>query len=178
MDVKVYQKEEVLQPSGVAEVLTPNVIDIIPVTVETIATREVQNNVWSLDLLQRVADVRIEDNRLIINSDNVRYENGNLYVTLTEEQIVTCETLEDDSNDLIEQECALATIFQRGLDPLDLEDGVQWSETLLGEVNVIQLMEQLVQAVSEVSLHVKVDFSTVKLDNGQTVLSYSLREVA
>ena len=178
MDVKVYQKEEVLQPSGVAEVLTPNVIDIIPVTVETTATREVQNNVWSLDLLQRVADVRIENNRLIINSDNVRYENGNLYVTLTEEQIVTCETLEDDSNDLIEQECALATIFQRGLDPLDLEDGVQWSETLLGEVNVIQLMEQLVQAVSEVSLHVKVDFSTVKLDNGQTVLSYSLREVA
>ena len=159
MDVKVYQKEEVLQPSGVAEVLTPNVIDIIPVTVETIATREVQNNVWSLDLLQRVADVRIEDNRLIINSDNVRYENGNLYVTLTEEQIVTCETLEDDSNDLIEQECALATIFQRGLDPLDLEDGVQWSETLLGEVNVIQLMEQLVQAVSEVSLHVKDNIS-------------------
>ena len=29
MDVKVYQKEEVLQPDGVADVLTPDIIDFI-----------------------------------------------------------------------------------------------------------------------------------------------------
>ena len=127
MDVKVYKKEEVLQPSGVAEVLTPDIIDIVPVEQE-----------------------------------------GN---------IVSAELLDDDSHDLLEQECALATIFQRGLDPLDLTDGVQWSEVLLGEVNVLQLMEQLTQAVSRVSLHVKVDFSTVRTESGQNVLTYSLREV-
>lgn len=127
MDVKVYKKEEVLQPSGVAEVLTPDIIDIVPIEQE-----------------------------------------GN---------IVNAELLDDNSHDLLEQECALATIFQRGLDPLDLTDGVQWSEVLLGEVNVLQLMEQLTQAVSRVSLHVKVDFSTVRTESGQNVLTYSLREV-
>lgn len=128
MDVKVYQKEEVLQADGVAEVLTPDIIDFIV----------------------------IEENGIITGA----------------------EILEDDTHDLIEQQCALATIFQRGLDPLDLEDGIQWSETLLGEVNVIQLMEQIVEAVNAVSAYVQVDFTSVRTDTGQTVLSYTLREVA
>lgn len=178
MDVKVYKKEEVYQPSGTAEVLTPDVIDIIPEIVEVADSSSIRNGVWTLEQLKRIADVRIVDGKLVINSDKVRYENGNLYVTLTSEQIVSCETLEDDSNDLIEQECALATIFQRGLDPLDLEDGIQWSEVLLGEINALQLMEQITQAVSNVSMHVKVDFSTIRLENGQSVLTYSLKEVA
>lgn len=178
MDVKVYKKEEVYQPSGTAEVLTPDVIDIIPEIVEVADSSSIRNNVWTLEQLKRIADVQIVGGKLVINSDKVRYENGNLYVTLTSEQIVTCELLEDDSNDLIEQECALATIFQRGLDPLDLEDGIQWSEVLLGEINALQLMEQITQAVSNVSMHVRVDFSTVRLENGQSVLTYSLKEVA
>ena len=178
MDVKVYQKEEVYQPSGTAEVLTPDVIDIIPVVIDAPSTGEIRNNVWSLEQLKKIADVQVVDGKLVINSDKVRYENGNLIVTLTEEQIVTCEILDDDSDELIQQECALATIFQRGLDPLDLQDGIQWSEVMLGEVNVLQLMEQITQAVSQVSLHVKVEFSTIRLENGQSVLTYSLKEVA
>jgi hypothetical protein len=140
MDVKVYKKEEVYQPSGTAMVLTPDVIDIIPEIIES--------------------------------------EDTNDNSTSTEEQLVSCEILEDDSHDLLEQECALATIWQRGLDPLEPEDGIQWSEVLLGEVNIIQLMEQIIDAVSKVSLHVKVDFSTVTTDSGQPVLSYSLKEIA
>ena len=130
MDVKVYEKEEVYQPSGTAEVLTPDIIDIIP-------------------------DIQIIDGK---------------------EYISGCAIVE--GNNEIEQQCALATIFQRGLDPLDTEDGIQWSETLLGEVNVLQLMEQIIEAVSKVSLHVKVEFSTVVSETGQTVLSYALKEVA
>lgn len=178
MDFKVYKKEEVYQPQGTAEVLVPDVIDIVPITAEVPATGGVRAHVWSLEQLKRVADVSIVDGKLIINSDNVRYEDGNLYVTVAEEQIISCEILDDGSHDLIEQECALATIFQRGLDPLDLQDGIQWSETLLGEVNVLQLMEQITEAVSRVSIHVKVDFSTERLENGQSVLTFSLKEVA
>lgn len=178
MDVKVYKKEEVYQPSGTAEVLTPDIIDIIPEIIEAESTGDIRNNVWSLDNLKRVAEVKIENGKLVINSDKVRYENGNLYVTLTEQQLISCETLEDGSHDLLEQECALATIFQRGLDPLDVEDGIQWSEVLLGEVSVLQLMEQIVDAVSQVSLHVTVEFSTVQTESGQSVLSYSLKEIA
>lgn len=175
MDIKVYQKEEVYQPQGEAQVLTPDVIDLIPVVIEAPTTQDIRNNVWRLEDLQRIADVSITNGKLIINSDKVRYENGNLYITLTEEQIVTCELVEDDEE--LEQQCALSTIFQRGLDPLDLNDGIQWSETLLGEVNVLQLMEQIVEAVSKVSLHVNVEFSTVQLENGQSVLTYALKEV-
>lgn len=178
MDVKVYKKEEVFQPQGNTQVLVPDVIDIIPTIIEAQTTGDIHNNVWSLEQLRRVADVRIEENRLIINSDDVTYENGNLYVTLTEEQLVGCEILDDGTQELLEQECALATIFQRGLDPLDLEDGIQWSEALLGEVNVLQLMEQITDVVSAVSAHVKVEFTTIKTENNQEVLVFSLKEVA
>jgi len=175
MDVKVYQKEEVYQPSGTAEVLTPDVIDIIPVTVEVLSTSDIRNNVWSLEKLKRIADVKVEDGKLIINSDKVRYENGNLYVTIMDTKVISCETVTD--KELTKQQCAMATIFQRGLDPLDLEDGIQWSEVLLGETNVLQLMEQITQAVGKVSPHVSVEFSTVKTDSGAEVLSYAIKEV-
>ena len=178
MDIKVYKKEEVFQPSGEAQVLVPDVIDIVPIFAEVESSHSIRNGVWSLEQLKTIADVEVRDNKLIINSDKVRYENGNLYVTLTEEQLINCEIVNDGTKELTEQECALATIFQRGLDPLDTEDGIQWSETLLGEVNVLQLMEQIREAVSKVSLHVQVDFTTVTTDSGQQVLAYSLREVA
>lgn len=178
MDFKVYKKEEVYQPQGQAEVLVPDIIDIVPTVIEAPSTGDIRGHVWSLEQLKKVADVSVVDGKLVINSDSVRYENGNLYVTLTEEQIVSCEILEDDSHDLLEQECALATIFQRGLDPLDVTDGIQWSEVLLGEVNILQLMEQITEAVSKVSVHVKVNFTTTRLENGQSVLSYSIKEVA
>ena len=178
MDVKVYKKEEVLQPSGTEQVYVPNVIDIIPTIVEAEARDEVRNHVWTLDKLKRVADVKIEDGKLIINSDNVRYENGNLYVTLTEEQIISCDVLEDDSKELLEQECALATIWQKGLDPLDLDDGIMWSEAILEEISCLQLIQDIIDAVAKVTSAVKVIFDTIEDDNGQQYLSYKLMEVA
>lgn len=177
MDVKVYKKEEVLQPSGSEYVYVPNVIDIIPEIIEAPSTGDIRHNVWTLDQLKRIADVSIVDGKLIINSDKVRYENGNLYVTLTEEQIVTCEVL-DDGRDLVEQECALATIFQRGLDPLDLNDGIRWSEAILEEISCLQLIQDIIEAVESVSSSIVVSFDTVTDSNGQTYLSYTLSEVA
>lgn len=87
-------------------------------------------------------------------------------------------TLFEDDKDLVEQECALATIWQRGLDPVSPEVGVRWSEVLLGEVNVVQLMEDLREAVADVTLNVTVVFDTVTDSKGNSVLQYSLRAVA
>lgn len=177
MDVKVYKKEEVLQPSGAEYVYVPDVIDIMPVMIEEEATEGVVvNNVWSLELLKRVADVKIEDNKLIINSDKVRYENGNLYVTLTREQIITCDLVEDKEE--LEQQCALATIFQRGLDPLDLNDGIRWSEAILEELSSLQLIQDIIEAVEKVTTSVVVTFDMVEGEDGQSYLSYKLSEVA
>lgn len=177
MDVKVYKKEEVRQKQGTDYVITPNVIDIIPTIVEAESTGDIKNNIWSLEQLKTVADVDVVDGKLIINSDKVKYENGNLYVTLTEEQIIGCEIIEED-NDIIEQACALATIWQKGLDPLDREVGIRWSEALLDEINVVQLMEDITNAVAEITPTVTVVFDTVTDANGNQYLKYTLKAVA
>lgn len=175
MDVKVYQKEEVRQPSGSEYVYVPNVIDIIPTIIEA-PSEDIRNNVWTLDQLKQIADVRVVDNKLIINSDKVRYENGNLYVTLTSQQLVTCELAEGKVE--LEQQCALATIWQKGLDPLDLNEGVRWSEAILEEISYLQLIQDIIDAVAQVTSAIKVNFETVEGADGQEYLSYRLTEVA
>lgn len=132
MDVKVYKKEEVLQPQGSEYVYVPNVIDIIP-------------------------DIEVIDGV---------------------ETITGCTTLEDTSRDLLEQQCALATIWQRGLDPLDLNDGIRWSEAILEELSCLQLIQDIIDAVASVTSAIKVVFDTVEDENGQQFLSYKLVEVA
>ena len=93
-------------------------------------------------------------------------------------EIITNASILDKNNDIIEQMCGLSTIWQRRLDPLDLEDGVRWSESLLAEINVVQLMEDLTNAVAQVTPTVNVVFDTVVGENGQTYLKYTLKAVA
>lgn len=131
MDVKVYKKEEVLQPSGMENVYVPDVIDIIP---------------------------------------EIRKDSEG------REHLLGAELLEG-SDEVLEQMCGLATIWQRGLDPLDEENGIRWSEALLEEINVVQLEEDLVNAVAEVTPTVTVVFNTVTGENGQSYLKYTLQAV-
>lgn len=177
MDVKVYKKETVKQPSGETEVYVPDVIDIIPELIEVESSSDVKSNIWTLEKLKRIADVEVINGKLIIKSDKVRYEDGNLYVTITEEQISNAVTLDSDRDEL-EQACALATIWQRGLDPLDVEDGVRWSETLLGETNSLQLIQDITNAVASVSNTVNVQFDVIEDNKGNSFLTYTLKEVS
>ena len=125
MDVKVYTKEEALQPSGNGFVLYPNIIDIIPET----------------------------EGQDIINA-----------------QVLT------DTAEILEQECALATIWQKWLDPLDKQDGVRWGEAILGEINAVQLMDDITNAVSSITNSVKVVFdSVVDPNTGKEYLKYTLQ---
>lgn len=93
-------------------------------------------------------------------------------------EILSNATLLEEDNDVIEQMCGLSTIWQKGLDPLDLEDGIRWSEALLEEINVVQLMEDLTNAVAQITSTVNVIFDTAVTDSGQTVLKYTLKAVA
>lgn len=133
MDLRVYKKEEVLQPHGAEYYYVPNVIDIYPY-------------------------IEIDEN------------DGH--------EILTGADIFTEEKDTIEQECALATIWQRGNDPVDLDVGVRWAEVLLEEVNVVQLMEDLREAVADVTLNVAVVFDTVKDKDGNSVLQYTLQAVA
>ena len=178
MDLKVYRKEEVIQPDGTLNVLKPDIIDIYPEMLELVSENQVQNEIWSLDKLQYLADVKIKDGKLIINSDNIIYENGIIYIKITENKLYNAQILEDNSEELLLQECALATIWQRGLDPVEPEDGIRWSQALLGEVNPLQLIEDINNAVENVTNSVAVEVGTVTSINGQEYLSFKLKMTA
>lgn len=126
MDLKVYKKEEVVQPSGVESIYVPNIIDIYP---------------------------DFADDALVSAS-------------LVEEQ------------DELEQAGALATIWQRGLDPLDEDNGIRWSEVMLGEVSVLELMEDITSVLSELSTAIQVEFDTILDSEGKSYLSYKIKVVA
>ena len=178
MDLKVYRKEEVIQPDGTLNVLKPDIIDIYPEMLEVVSENQVQDEIWSLDKLQYLADVKIKDGKLIINSDNIIYENGIIYIKITENKLYNAQILEDNSEELLLQECALATIWQRGLDPVEPEDGIRWSQALLGEVNPLQLIEDINNAVENVTNSVIVEVGTVTSINGQEYLSFKLKMTA
>lgn len=132
MDVKVYKKEEVTQPSGTVNVYVPNVIDAIP--------------------------------KISVDSQ------GN--------EILENFILLEDNADTLEQECALSTIWQKGLDPLNIEDGVSWSQLMLGEISPLQVMEEITNAVSSVTLSVEVEFGTITDSKGNSFLTYTLKSIA
>lgn len=101
-----------------------------------------------------------------------------IYPVITEEndtEILSNAEILTDEKDILEQAVALATIWQKGQDPLDLEQGVRWSEALLSEINVLQLMEDITNAVSAVTPSVTVVFDTVEDENGNSYLKYTLK---
>lgn len=134
MDLKVYKKETVSQPSGTEDVYVPSVIDLYPVIDES-SGAPVLKGAEILDELNNQAE------------------------------------------ECLEQVCSLATIWQRGLDPLDLLDGNRWSELYLNEINIIQIMEDLTASVESVSPSSSVEFDTVQGTDGRTYFSYKLKVV-
>lgn len=128
----------------------------------------------------------------VYQKEEVKQPEGNEYVYVPDiidiipiiddssgtEVITGAVELLDDSRDLLEQQCALATIFQKGLDPLDPTDGIRWSEAILGEISVIQLMDDITNAVTKASTMVTVAFDTVTDSDGRSYLTYTLKEIA
>lgn len=101
-----------------------------------------------------------------------------IYPVITEKngtEILSNAEILTDEKDILEQAVALATIWQKGQDPLSLEQGVRWSEALLSEINVLQLMEDITNAVSAVTPSVTVVFDTVEDKNGNSYLKYTLK---
>lgn len=135
MDLKVYKKETVSQPSGAEDIYVPSVIDIYPIIDSSSGTE-----------------------------------------VLTGAEILS--EIDGQTQECVEQACSLATIWQRGLDPLDLTDGNRWSELYLNEISVIQIMEDLTASVENVSPSVMLEFDTVEGADGKTYFSYKLKVVS
>jgi hypothetical protein len=63
-----------------------------------------------------------------------------------ENLIVDVEFLDDDRAELLDR-AMFAVVKQRGLDPLDSDDGIQWAEYALGEVAAPVILQQIATAV-------------------------------
>jgi hypothetical protein len=75
--------------------------------------------------------------------------------------IVDVEMLDDDRTELLDR-AMFAAVKQRGQDPIDADDGIQWAEAVMGEVPAPVIMTQIQTAVNAEGPGVRTTFSTIK----------------
>jgi hypothetical protein len=63
-----------------------------------------------------------------------------------EDLIVDVEFLDDDRAELLDR-AMFAVVKQRGLDPIEPQDGVQWAEYAMGDVAAPVILQQVATAV-------------------------------
>lgn len=84
------------------------------------------------------------------------------------------EVIDDPNAELIDR-AVWAAIKQRGADPTDPTDGNQWAETIIGELLVPVLVEQVKQAVLQEGPGVTAQWDTVTLEDGRSVVNLVVR---
>ncbi len=130
MDIRVSQKEQMMQPNGLVDVVTSGINDFF--LIEGI---DVNEQIW-------IEDVEILDDFLEEEKDRVVF----------------------------------AVIRQRGQDPMAPGEGVQWAESMMSEIPVPLLMQQIVDAALAESTYVNVNFETIMV-NGYEQLSIRFNTV-
>jgi hypothetical protein len=120
MDAKVSRKEARMQPDGPVEVLVDNIFDLYPICAD---------------------DPRYDGQDIYIGHDLVlEQDRKNL--------IMDVEMLDDDRDELLDR-AMWAVVKQRGGDPVEPDDGIQWAEAVIGEVIAPVIVQQVHASVSE-----------------------------
>ena len=84
--------------------------------------------------------------------------------------ITDIEILDNPNTELLDR-AMFAVVKQRGLDPTEPLDGIQWAETISGEVPVPLLLSQVVDAVSREGPGVRITPSIV-MRSGKPVTNF------
>jgi hypothetical protein len=84
--------------------------------------------------------------------------------------IVDVEVLDGERPELLDR-AMFALVKQRGLDPTEPRDGIQWSEAVIGEVSSPVIIQQVHLAVAEEGPGVRVTPATVR-NNGHENLVF------
>lgn len=98
-----------------------------------------------------------------------------LYPVLEGNVILDAEIIEDDEE--LMQNAMIATIRQRGVDPIEPYRGVRWAQVVLGELMSDALLVDIQAEAKMVSVYVSVIFDTYISPNGESFLSYSIKVV-
>jgi hypothetical protein len=86
--------------------------------------------------------------------------------------IVDIEILDGDREELLDR-AMFALVKQRGLDPVEPQDGVQWAEAVIGEVAAPVIVQQAHASVSEEGPGVRAVPGTV-VNNGKENLVFKI----
>jgi hypothetical protein len=119
MDVKVSRKETRMQPEGPVEVLVDNIFDLYPIFAD---------------------DPRYDGQDIYIGQDRVSQQDR-------KNIIMDVEILDGYRVERLDR-AMWAVVKQRGMDPIEPDDGVQWAEAVLGEVIAPVIIQQVRSSVS------------------------------
>jgi hypothetical protein len=144
VDFKVSRKETRMQPEGPVEVLADNVFDLYPVYAD---------------------DPRYDGQDIYIGQERVSEQDR-------KNIIMDVETVEGDRAELLDR-AMWALVKQRGGDPVEPGDGVQWAEAVIGEVVAPVIIQQVRASVSEEGPGVRVVPGTVS-GNGRESLVFKI----
>jgi hypothetical protein len=133
MDFKTSRKETRMQPNGPVDVLVDNICDLYPIFGN---------------------DPRYNGQDMYIGQNKVPDEDR-------KNIIMDVEMLDDNRTELLDR-ALFALLKQRGQDPIEPQDGVQWAEAVIGEVTAPVIIQQVHRAVSEEGPGVRVTQTTVK----------------
>jgi hypothetical protein len=86
--------------------------------------------------------------------------------------ITDVEILDDGRGELLDR-AMFALVKQRGQDPVEPDDGIQWSEALIGEVPAPMIIQQVHSSVSEEGPGVRAVPSTIR-NNGKENLIFKI----
>jgi hypothetical protein len=144
MDVKVSRKEARMQPEGPVEVLVDNIFDLYPIYAN---------------------DPRYEGQDIYTGQGRVSEQDR-------ENLIMDVEILDGDRAELLDR-AMFALVKQRGMDPVEPQDGVQWAEAVIGEVIAPIIIQQVHASVSEEGPGVRAVPGTV-VNNGKENLIFKI----
>ena len=114
MDFKVSRKETRYQREGAVEVLMNNIFDLYPIFGD---------------------DPRFDGQDIYVGQDRITEPEDRANIVMDTEIL-------DDARDEILDRSMFALVKQRGADPTELDDGIQWAEAVLGEVSAPVLIQQ------------------------------------
>jgi len=133
VDFKVSRKEKRWQADGPVDVLVDNVCDLYPVF---------------------ASDPIYAGQAIQIGQDTITGQDR-------ENIVMDVEIIDDDRAELLDR-AMFALMKQRGADPVELNDGVQWAEAVIGEVPPSVILQQVQSAVFEEGPGVRATAAVIK----------------
>jgi len=140
VDFKVSRKERRWQSDGPVDVLVDNVCDLYPIFAD---------------------DIRY-------TGQSIQMGQGTITCQDRKNIIMDVEILDDDRSELLDRSM-FALMKQRGADPVEPDDGIQWAEAVIGEVSSPVILQQAYAAISEEGPGVRAVAGTIKNGNKENL---------